>query len=115
MSTPAPTASFDLAAGPFRLAAAAPGRFAAVGPLTFASARRARQIGLEALGGAGEQRLEIDCQGVTISDSAGLAVLLDWLAAARARKRSLRFLHLPAGVVALGRISEVSELLERGV
>ena len=117
MSTPAPTASFDLTSGPFRLTAApgVAGRFAAEGPLTFASARSARQIGLEALDGAPERQLEIDCQGVTVSDSAGLAVLLEWLAAARALKCSLRFLHLPAGVVALGRISEVSELLERGV
>jgi phospholipid transport system transporter-binding protein len=105
----------DLTSGPFRLAADGSGRLQAEGLLTFASARRARELGLEALEAAGEGALLIDCQGITVADSAGLAVLLDWLAAARAHGRSLRFAHLPQGLAALGRISEVSELLERGV
>jgi phospholipid transport system transporter-binding protein len=112
----AAAASFELTAGPFRLVPGADGRLAAAGPLTFTSARRARQLGLEALNGtAAQQPLEIDCQGVTAADSAGLAVLLDWLGVAKANGRSLRYLHLPAGLVALGRISEVTELIERGV
>jgi phospholipid transport system transporter-binding protein len=107
---------FDLASGPFRLASGGSGRLLAEGPLTFASARRARAAGLDAIGAAPRDgALLIDCQGVTASDSAGLAVLLDWLAAARAQGRSLRLAHLPQGLAALGRISEVSELLERGV
>jgi phospholipid transport system transporter-binding protein len=105
---------FDLTAGPFNLLAAE-GQLFAEGPLTFDSAKRARQLGLEAIGAAADGALVIDCKGVTISDSAGLAVLLDWLAAARAKGRSLHFTHLPQGLAALGRISEVNELLERGV
>ena len=42
-------------------------------------------------------------------------MLLDWLATARAKGRGLRFDHLPPGLAALGRISEVNELLARGV
>ena len=105
---------FDLTSGPFNLLAA-DGRLFAEGPLTFASARSARELGIEAIDAAADGALVIDCQGVTISDSAGLAVLLDWLAAARAKGRTLRFTHLPQGLAALGRISEVNELLERGV
>jgi phospholipid transport system transporter-binding protein len=105
----------DLTPGPFRLAADGSGRLLAEGSLTFASARRARELGLEAIAAPGDGALLIDCQGITTSDSAGLAVLLDWLAAARARQRPLRFAHLPQGLAALGRISEVGELLERGV
>ena len=112
---PLSAAPLDLASGAFRLASEASGRLLAAGPLTFASARRARELGLDAIDAAGEGALLIDCQGVTASDSAGLAVLLDWLAAARAQGRTLRFAHLPQGLAALGRISEVSELLERGV
>jgi ABC-type transporter Mla MlaB component len=41
--------------------------------------------------------------------------LLDWLAAARVQRCQLRLAHLPQGLAALARISEVSELLERGV
>jgi phospholipid transport system transporter-binding protein len=109
------TPAFDLTSGPFRLVAVAGGRFTAEGPLTFASARQARELGLDALEGAATGRVEIDCQGITSSDSAGLAVLLDWLAVAKAQGRSLSFTHLPAGLTALGRISELNELLERGV
>jgi phospholipid transport system transporter-binding protein len=52
---------------------------------------------------------------VSLADSAGLAVLLDWLSAAKAAGRKLRYTHLPKDVVALARISEVDELLARGV
>jgi len=111
-SLPAPP--FDLTSSPFSLTAAE-GRVFAEGPLTFDRARRARELGLDAIDAAADGALVIDCQGVTASDSAGLAVLLDWLAAARSKGRSLRFAHLPPGLAALGRISEVNELLERGV
>jgi phospholipid transport system transporter-binding protein len=50
-----------------------------------------------------------------LADSAGLAVLLDWLSAAKRAGRSLRYAHLPEDLVALARISEVDELLARGV
>jgi phospholipid transport system transporter-binding protein len=87
----------------------------AEGPLTFATARAAREAGLRTLaeGSAGER--EVDCSGITQSDSAGLAVLLEWLAAAKRAGHTLRYVRLPEGLVALGRISEVEELLERGV
>ena len=113
-SRPPDAPAFDLTSGPFNLLAA-DGRLFAEGPLTFASARSARELGIEAIDAAADAALVIDCQGVTIADSAGLAVLLDWLAAARAKGRTLRFTHLPQGLAALGRISEVNELLERGV
>lgn len=116
MSPQSPTAApFDLTVGPFSLAADGSGRFLAKGPLTFGTARAARELGLDALDAENDGALVIDCRGITASDSAGLAVLLDWLAAARATGRSLRFAHLPPGLAALGRISDVNELLERGV
>jgi phospholipid transport system transporter-binding protein len=110
-------AAEPVAAGPdgFRLMAAGDGALAASGPLTFAAARAARQLGLKALAGASGQGLQIDCGRVTAADSAGLAVLLDWLAAAKRSGRSLRFAHLPEGLLALARISEVEQLLTRGV
>ena len=42
-------------------------------------------------------------------------MLLDWLGAMKRAGRALRYTHLPQGLVALGRISEVEGLLERGV
>lgn len=107
-------ASAHPAAAAFRLSSAAAGGFAASGPLIFATATAACAEGLSTLlDGAGE--VELDCRDITASDSAGLAVLLEWLSAARRAGRKLRFTHLPEGLVALGRISEVDELLERGV
>jgi phospholipid transport system transporter-binding protein len=102
--------------GDFRLVAAAgPGGLSAHGPLTFASARRACELGVEALSHASGPKLEIDCRGVSASDSAGLAVLLEWLAVAQRAGRSLRYTQLPEGLISLAQISEVDQLLERGV
>jgi ABC-type transporter Mla MlaB component len=42
-------------------------------------------------------------------------VLLDWLALAKGDGRSLRYVKLPEGLIALARISEVEELLQKGV
>ena len=98
-----------------RLAPTASGRFSAQGALTFASARLARLAGLEALKAAAPHSLEIDCAGVATADSAGLAVLLDWLAAAKLGGHSLKFTGLPQDLTALARISELEPLLTRGV
>ena len=101
--------------GAFRLAAGAPGTLSAQGALTFASARRACELGVQTLMQTAGAKLEIDCHGITLSDSAGLAVLLEWLGVARRAGRSLRYTKLPEGLAALAHISDVQELLERGV
>jgi phospholipid transport system transporter-binding protein len=92
-----------------------PGKFAALGPLTFATARRARESGLAAFDAVASRELEVDCSGITSSDSAGMTVLLDWLAIAKRSGRSMHFVSLPEQVQAIARISEVLELLEKGV
>jgi len=104
----------DGAARTFRLVATAPGRFAADGALTFATARRACELGERSFAGAAGDAVEIDCTGITASDSAGLAVLLEWLRIARRAGRKLRYTALPQGLMALARISEVDAMLERG-
>jgi phospholipid transport system transporter-binding protein len=87
------------------------GRIVVTGELTFATARDARQVGTLVLEGSRAPSLVIDCAGVTRADSAGLAVLLDWLAWARRKSRPLRLENLPASLVAIARISEVDGLL----
>jgi phospholipid transport system transporter-binding protein len=89
----------------------APGRITVSGELTFATAREARQLGMLVLEGSRADRIAVDCSGVGRADSAGLAVLLDWLAWSRRRSRPLAFENLPASLVAIARISEVDELL----
>jgi phospholipid transport system transporter-binding protein len=116
MSVPAPMAAGAApASGEFELVAGADGRLVARGPLTFATARAARGTGRQSLAAASASSLEIDCAGISASDSAGLAVLIDWLAAARTEGRKLRYTKLPEGLKALSRLSELEELLERGV
>jgi phospholipid transport system transporter-binding protein len=103
-------------AGRFVLAAGAGGALSARGPLTFATARVARLAGIAVLAGAPAQpALVMDLAGIDGADSAGLAVLIDWLAAAKASGHALRYVGLPQGFAALAHISEVAGLLERGV
>jgi phospholipid transport system transporter-binding protein len=87
------------------------GRVVVTGELTFASARDARQLGLLVLDSSRAERIVIDCSAVTRADSAGLAVLLDWLAWGRRKSRAVSLEKLPASLVAIARISEVDGLL----
>jgi len=87
------------------------GHVAVNGELTFASARDARVLGVLVLDGSAAERLVIDCAGVTRADSAGLAVLLDWLAWGRRKSRPVSLINLPASLLAIARISEVDGLL----
>ena len=90
---------------------ATPGRIVVRGELTFATARDARQLGVMVFEASRAERFLVDCAGVTRGDSAGLAVLLDWLAWGRRRKRAVVLENLPASMVAIARISEVDGLL----
>ncbi len=90
----------------------APGRVVVTGELTFASAREARQLGVLVLESSRSDRLVIDCGAVTRADSAGLAVLLDWLAWGRRKSRAISLENLPASLLAIARISEVDGLLQ---
>jgi phospholipid transport system transporter-binding protein len=91
---------------------AASGRVTVTGELTFASAREARQLGVLVLEGSRAERIVIDCGGVTRADSAGLAVLLDWLAWGRRNSKAVSLENLPASLVAIAKISEVDGLLQ---
>jgi phospholipid transport system transporter-binding protein len=114
MSTPRPLGHPQAAAAGLRLVGGTDGVFRAEGALTFATARAARTLSSQLFAGA-TPALTVDCAGITSSDSAGLAVLLDWLASAKGAHRALHYTNLPTDLAALARISEVEELLTRGV
>jgi len=88
------------------------GRVQVRGVLTFATARRAQGIRM-ITAGAGTA-LEMDCSAVTHSDSAGLAVLLDWLVLARRHGQALRLTNLPTPIRAVAQISDVEAILNQG-
>lgn len=56
----------------------------------------------------------IDLAGVSAADSAGLALLIEWLSVARGAGRELRYENLPQQLQQLARLSEVEELLPAG-
>ena len=60
---------------------------------------------------AASRALAIDLGGVTGGDSAGLALLIEWLSAARAAQCDLRYENIPVQLRQLARLSDVEELL----
>ena len=90
------------------------GRVQVRGVLTFATARRARAEGIRMITAGAGTSLEMDCSAVTHSDSAGLAVLLDWLVLARRHGQALRLTNLPTPIRAVAQISDVEAILNQG-
>ena len=93
----------------FHIEPAGEGRLAASGPLDFATAAAALRAGLGLM--TGNRAWTIDLSGVTAGDSAGLAVLVEWMSAAREHGASVRYEAVPAQIVAIARISDLDELL----
>jgi phospholipid transport system transporter-binding protein len=60
---------------------------------------------------ANEKEICVDLGGVSEGDSAGLALLIEWLRIVRQHGQRIRFLNIPAQISALARISEVEDLL----
>jgi len=93
----------------FRIEPAGDGRLAASGELGFATAAAALQAGLARIGA--NSTLTVDLSGISAGDSAGLAVLVEWLSVARARRATLRYESVPAQILAIARISDLEQLL----
>jgi Predicted NTP binding protein (contains STAS domain) len=95
--------------GPARLEALGNGRFKVFGALNADTATDLLKRSDEAFKGA--TALEIDLAEVPEGDSAGLAVLIEWLRLAKQRRQTIHFKHVPEQIAALARISEVENLL----
>jgi len=59
-------------------------------------------------------RIEVDLSGVTDTDSAGLALLLEWITWANHTVREIRFSGMPPRIDAIARTTEVDHLLKKG-
>jgi phospholipid transport system transporter-binding protein len=88
------------------------GHFALSGEMSFDTAERILQASEQPF--EEHTRLEIDLSGVTLSDSAGLALLLEWVTWANHTVREIRFSGMPERVLAIAKTTEVDELLTRG-
>lgn len=80
-----------------------------VGALQFATVTRLLTLGTAAI--AGGQAEVIDLSGVTGSDSAGLALLIEWLSIAKESGRKLKYENIPAQLEQLAHLSEVDGFL----
>lgn len=78
------------------------------GALTMLTAPAMLEVGRRR---AAEADLVVDFSAVTEADSAALALLLDWLRAARAAGHGVSFRALPAGLASLAALYDVDTLL----
>jgi phospholipid transport system transporter-binding protein len=88
------------------------GNFRVTGPLTFATVAKALVVSRGLF--AEHKHIELDLHGVKSTDSAGLALLVEWVGWAHREKHTILFHHLPAQAKALAHISEVDKLLPGG-
>ena len=88
------------------------GRFSLGGELTFDTAEQILRASEEIF--EAHTQLEVDLSGVTDSDSAGLALLLEWVTWANHSVREIRFASIPERIHAIARTTEVEHLLSRG-
>ncbi len=99
-------------ANSFELEDLGEGRFVLTGEMTFDTAER---ILRESEAPFEEHtRIEVDLSGVEKADSAGLALLLEWITWANHTVREIRFVDMPERVLAIARTTEVDSLLDRG-
>ena len=88
------------------------GRFALSGSMSFETAEGILRESEEPF----EQhtRIEIDLSGVNDADSAGLALLLEWITWANHTVREIRYTGMPQRILAIAKTTEVDNLLDRG-
>lgn len=94
------------------LSGTSPGRYRVDGDLDLTS------VGLLAREGerlfAADPAVRIDLQGVGQANSAGLALLLEWLAQAQRRDQHLEIANLPESLARIAAITNLSGLLPLG-
>jgi len=99
-------------AAQFELTELGGGRFALRGVLGFATVKDILAASKRLF--ADHTVLKIDFSAVTHSDSAGLALLLEWVNWAKHYRREIRYFNIPEAILAIARISEVTDLLHAG-
>lgn len=96
----------------FKLEDQGGGHFQLSGEMTFASVGEILGVSLEKF--SQHDRLVVDLSGVTDTDSAGLALLLEWITWANHNIHEIQFLKIPEKIDAIAKTTEVDDLLSRG-
>jgi phospholipid transport system transporter-binding protein len=94
---------------------ASPGHITVSSALTFETARRVCEAGVECFVSDDSPTIVVDCSAVPNADSAGVAVLIEWRRWAHQHGRHLKFTNLPMQISAIAQLSEVSEVLADAV
>jgi phospholipid transport system transporter-binding protein len=85
------------------------GSWMLAGDLDFATVPALRG-GLD-IGSADRTRISIDLAGVTRSDSAGLALLIEWLRESERLGKTITFLNMPAQLQSIARVCGLEGIL----
>ena len=63
----------------------------------------------------GKSSVEVDLKGITRSDSAGLALLVEWLRESERKGNRIRFVNVPEQMMLIARVSGLDEILSLSV
>jgi phospholipid transport system transporter-binding protein len=85
------------------------GSFRLLGELGFATVPEVLESGRRLFSGGGT--LTLDLSGVSRVDSAGLALLVEWVREGRRQGRTLAFTGVPEQLLSIARISGLEEIL----
>ncbi len=88
------------------------GKFALSGKMTFQTAGTILHVSERMF--EEHTRIEVDFASVTDTDSAGLALLLEWITWANHTVREIQFTDVPAKIDAISKTTEVDNLLKKG-
>jgi phospholipid transport system transporter-binding protein len=59
----------------------------------------------------GKEKVTVDLKGVTRADSAGLALLVEWLRESENAGNSIEFVNVPAQLLSIARVCGLEEIL----
>ncbi len=88
------------------------GKFALGGKMTFQTAGTILRVSERLF--EEHTRIEIDLSAISDTDSAGLALLLEWITWANHTVREIQFTGMPAKIDAIAKTTEVDSLLKKG-
>lgn len=88
---------------------AADGTFVLRGELSFSTVTTLSEKSTSLLWQA--EQVTLDLEGVTRTDSAGLALLVEWLRIARQRGKTIQFRNIPQQMMAVAQVVGLDQLL----
>ena len=100
-----------MAVSDFELSDLGDGRFTLCGDMSFDTVEQILRASDKLFDG--QSNIEVDLSGVAKTDSAGLALLLEWIASAKHSKREIRFAAVPVKVLEIAQTTEVDDFLKR--